>query len=51
MVVEPLPLALVLEAAQEYSKRFGWVRCVNCGEAMDLYMYRRRHREVCDVPA
>ena len=43
LVVEPLPL--VLEAERYHSKEFGYVRCLNCGDQMDLYIWRRRQRE------
>lgn len=45
LVVEPLPLALAPEAEQQYNTRFGWLRCLNCGDQLDLYMFRRRERE------
>ena len=40
LVVEPLPVELV--AIVHYSKRFGWLRCVNCGMCLDLTMLRTK---------
>lgn len=40
LVVEPLPPAV--EMIIDYSPRFGWLRCLCCGWACDLTMFRNR---------
>lgn len=50
VVVEPLPVEIAM--LKEYAvERFGWRRCVNCGDAGDLTMARRRIREEEGVAA